>query len=94
MAGIVEMAIRRAHALGADFVLGDDGKVLVKGLSSLPEELRRTLRDNKSEVFEYIAQQSNKVEPIIWQTGNLSDPLSQLTNYALILFWKRHLYSP
>ncbi|MDY6833910.1 MAG: hypothetical protein SVY53_03820, partial [Chloroflexota bacterium] len=71
MAGIVEKLVRRARALGADFTLGEDGKVLVRGFSSLPEELQSTLRDNKPGVSAYLVQESKKVAPIIWREGNV-----------------------
>ncbi|MFC2032694.1 hypothetical protein ACFLUS_04995 [Chloroflexota bacterium] len=69
--------LEKARSMGADFRITDEGRVLVRGLSLLPTELREVLRQHKAELRDYLKAQGN-VPPIIWETGNISQIRSLL----------------
>ena len=77
MGGAVIDTIEKACSMGADFRITDEGRVLVRGLSLLPTEIREVLRQHKTEVQDYLEAQCT-VPPVIWETGNLSQIRSLL----------------
>ena len=61
-------AIKEARLLGAEFRLTEEGMVMVRRLSLLPEELRIVLKEQRPEVSRCLnAESHDKDAPIIWK---------------------------
>jgi hypothetical protein len=56
MAGNIGGIVEKAQSLGAEFRVEDDGRLLVRRLSSLPADIQRALRSHKVEVVTYLTE--------------------------------------
>ena len=62
MAGIIVDIIKKAQKLGAEFRVEDDGRLLVRQFSALPDDIQQALRSHKGEVVTYLLK-----APIVWK---------------------------
>ena len=62
MAGSIIDIIEKAQKLGAEFRVEDDGRLLVRQFSALPDDIQQALRSHKVEVVTYFLR-----APIIWK---------------------------
>jgi len=76
--GALDEIIERARSMGAEFQIAGDDRVIVRGLSLLPAEIRDALHRNKTQVFEYL-ESEGQTPQVIWEIGNLSQIRSLLT---------------
>lgn len=62
MAGSIANIIEKAQKLGARFRVEDDGRLLVRQFSRLPDDIQQALRSHKVEVITYLLK-----APIVWK---------------------------
>jgi hypothetical protein len=62
MGGSIANIIQEAQKLGAEFRVKDDGRLLVRQLSALPDDIQQALRSHKLEVITYLLK-----KPVIWK---------------------------
>lgn len=62
MARSVADIIEKAQKLGAEFRVEDDGRLLVRQFSALPDDIQQALRSHKVEVITYLLK-----APVVWK---------------------------
>jgi len=62
MAGSIADIIEKAQKLGAEFRVENEGRLLVRQFSALPEDIQQALRSHKVEVITYLLK-----APIVWK---------------------------
>ena len=62
MAGSIADIIEEAQKLGAEFRVEDEGRLLVRQFSALPDDIQQALRSHKVEVVTYLLKAS-----IVWK---------------------------
>lgn len=81
MAGSIANIIEKAQKLGARFRVEDDGRLLVRQFSRLPDDIQQALRSHKVEVITYLLK-----APIVWKgTPDEYHKLLMVTEVELLL---------
>jgi len=71
MGRALSQTIEKARSIGAEFRISGERRVMVRGLSLLPPEIRAVLRENKVQLLEYLESEC-PVPLVIRETGDVT----------------------